>query len=168
MVTQNTTGIVYNDDVDGLHRRLNRFLVELAKSASSGVSLTSDFDQSRLSSYLDAITAYHDWIMAQPQLDLVETNDQQIVLEPNPVLADVENEDVWDVINLLTRCREELVNSQSARLPSGLVSFDSSRFMAIINKTDKFLNDYIKKTTPIDLPQSSPLDPMSGAGKRGV
>ena len=162
------TGVVYNDDVDGLQRRINRFITELANSASAGVSLTSTFDQGRLQSYLNALITYHDWIMAQPQLDLVETNDKKIILEADPVVQDVENEDVDDVINLLVRARDELINSQSARMPSGLVSFDSARFMALVTKAGNFLTAYIQTTTPIDLPQSSPQDPVQDTGKRGV
>ena len=62
-----------NTDVYGLVRRINRFIVEIMKAQSSGVSQTISFDVARARSYLGAVVAYHDWVVAQPLLDLPET-----------------------------------------------------------------------------------------------
>ena len=65
---------VYNDDIAGVYRRINRFLEELQKSASSNVSDVNKFDLDRIKSYIESLTKYIDWIIAQPQLDLPETH----------------------------------------------------------------------------------------------
>ncbi len=159
---------VLNHDIAGLCRRINRFIVELHKSVSSGVHEVSEFDQERLAHYLSAVRAYRDWLVGQPHLDLPETHPRPIEIGPDPDVSAVENESVRDVINLMELCREELVNSQSARYPAGLIIFDDRRAMAVVEKCQKFLDEYIKKVQPIDMPESSPSRPMSGPGATGI
>ena len=159
---------VYNHDVAGICRRINRFLEELVKSVSSGVQLMNEFDQKRIMSYLQAIATYRDWITAQPQLDLPETHPRTIEIGPDAEVPVVENEATRDLLNLLQLARDELVNSQSARLPSGLVGFDEGRLTAIVNKANNFLVSYVQKTQPVDMPESSPSYIITGAGKTGI
>lgn len=160
--------IVLNHDIAGLCRRINRFIIELYKSVSSGVHEVNEFDQVRLNHYLMAIRAYRGWIMDQPHLDLPESHPKEIEIGPDPDVSAVENESVRDVIYLMELCREELVNSQSARYPAGLIIFDDKRAMALVEKCQKFLDDYISKVQPIDMPESSPSRPMSGPGSTGI
>lgn len=158
----------YNHDIAGLYVRINRFIEELAKSASSNVNQMSTFDQARLVSYIAAIRKYQAWVMAAPQLDLPETHPRGIDLPAPPVLPEIENEAVQDLIRLFIISRDELVGSQSSRNAAGLISFDNTRFTAIIDKAEKFLTEYVQAATPLDLPESSPNAPMTGAGKQGV
>jgi hypothetical protein len=160
--------IVYNHDIAGLYRRLNRFINELVKSESAASSQVNTFDQARLQSYLDAIRTYQSWVVGQPALDLPETHPTEYQLEDAPVVPAMENESVWDVINLLVLTREELVNGQSARMASNLNEFDNTRLTAVIDKAQAFLTSYIQPTTPLDLPESSPMRELTGPGKTGV
>ena len=64
--------------------------------------------------------------------------------------------------------RDELVNSQSARNPSGLNKFDSSRLSSIVAKIRAFMVDYVATIVPLDMPDSSPKEDPSGAGKKGI
>lgn len=159
---------VLNHDIAGMCRRINRFIVELHKSVSSGVHELNEFDQERLAHYLSAVRAYRDWIIAQPHLDLPETHPRPIEIGPSPETPAVENEAVRDIINLMEICRDELVNSQSARYPSGLIIFDDKRAMALVEKVQNFLDGYIKTIQPIDTPESSPMRAMSGPGASGI
>lgn len=158
----------YNHDVRGLHSRINRFIKELYHSQSSGVSLNIEADQIRLQTYLDAMTSYHAWVVAQPALDLPETNPTQHEFDEDPVLGTIENESIRDAIIMLEIARNELVHSQSARLKSSFLEFDTNRFLAMVNKLQNFLDNYIKVTTPLDLPESSPMREQSGPGRLGV
>lgn len=160
--------IVYNSDVAGLHRRINRFIVEMAKSASNQSSLMSEFDQNRLSSYLSAIRSYVGWIVAQPQLDLPETSPKEYALDADPEVPVVENEAIVDILRMLEVAREEMVNGQSARMPCGLIKFDVARLDAIISKLESFLQNYVSVVTPLDLPESSPSRPIQSKGATGV
>jgi hypothetical protein len=147
-----------NTDVYGLVRRINRFIVEIMKSQSSGVSQTISFDVQRARSYLGAVVAYHDWVVAQPFIDLPSP----------PVVPLFENESLYDLCMLLELAREELANSQSSQLSSNLISFDSSRLMAIIGKASKFITDYVTVVDPLDQPETSPMTLTTGQGLLGV
>ena len=161
-------GIVYNHDVVGIYNRMNRFLVELNKSASAGVSQTSGFDQARLSSYLTNIKGYVAWVQGQPQLDLPETHPREYVLEDKPTIGEVENEEVNDLQRIFAAARDEVIASQSARLASSLVKFDEVRILAVVTKAEAFLSAYVATLTPLDLPESSPDAPLGGPGRTGV
>jgi len=163
-----TSQVVYNHDIVGIQTRINRFISEVYSSVSNGTSQTSTFDQARLASYLDAIDAYIAWVIAQPQLDLPETSPRAYTLEANPAVADIENEDLADVLRLLEIARDEVIQSQSARQASGLITFDITRLSAVVTKTRNFLTTYIAKVSPLDLPESSPQDPLAAPGKKGV
>lgn len=161
---------VYNHDVAGVYRRINRFIEEVAHSVSSSGSQMNDYDQTRLATYLDAIDSYLGWVRAQPQLDLPETHPRQYNLAAAPVVndADVENESAIDVIRMLELARDELINGQSARLGSGLIRFDDARVTAVVEKARRFLEGYIATVTPLDLPESSPMRTMTVSGRGGV
>lgn len=159
---------IYNHDVAGLYDRCNRFLQEMHKSVSSSTSDMNLFDQNRLLSYLNAIRAYHAWVMGQPLLDLPETHPRQIALASPPELAEPESEIVQDIVRMITLGRDELVNSQSARDPASLNVFDSTRLTAIVDKIEAYITSYVQAVTPLDLPESSPLHQMTGPGRKGV
>jgi len=163
-----TNGIVYNCDVDGLARRINRNITEIIKAQSSGVSLTVSFDVKRWQSYLASVEAFLDYVVSQPQLDLPETHPLPVVQQPKPVIPSLENESAYDLAVLFDTMREELVNSQSARMPSGLISHDENRMRSYITRGKKFIQDYITVIDPLDLPESSPMTQMTGDGLKGV
>jgi hypothetical protein len=158
----------YNADIKGLYNRINRFIQEAMFQQSSGNSQINEFDQTRLRSYLSACRTYHDHIQGAPNLDLPETHPRIYELRATPEVVELENESLNDIVRLLELCRDELLHSQSARLPVKLISFDSSRFLSIIEKCERFMADYVAVATPLDLPESSPRAAMSGPGKQGI
>lgn len=160
--------IVYNHDVAGLQRRINRFILEFARSQSSPWSEVQAHDFERAKSYLAALRRYKDWVVSQPQLDLPETHPREYVLETNPETPQIENESVRDLIVLFELLRDELTNGQSARVGSGLISFDARRFDAVVEKAERFLDEYVEVVTPIDLPETSPMRAITPAGSGGV
>jgi hypothetical protein len=62
-----------NTDIFSLYRRINRFIVEVIKSQSSGVSQTMPFDITRVKSYTFSLRSFIAWVVAQPLLDLPDT-----------------------------------------------------------------------------------------------
>lgn len=168
MATTTDTVSVVNHDIVGLVARIDRFTTELSKSASSSVSLMSSFDQDRLASYIGAIKKYKEWILASPQLDLPETHPTVYPVSALIPVSMVENESLGDVIRMMNLARQELINSQSSRLSSGLIIHDEKRFAAVIEKVANFLEEYIKAADPLDLPESSPAVQMTGAGRQGI
>lgn len=159
---------VQNHDIASLVGRLRRVKKELEKSVSSGVSEVGTHDLLRLETYIKALKDYKAWMISQPVLDLPETSPIEIELGETPDSLEMENDDLALVLNLFNILEKELVNSQSARRATGLISHDSSRFDAVIEKTEKFLTDYVGKNSPLDLPESSPMVASTGAGRTGI
>jgi hypothetical protein len=46
--------------------------------------------------------------------------------------------------------------------------FDSRRITALVAKCRQWLNDYVAERSPMDLPETSPQQSMSPAGRSGV
>jgi hypothetical protein len=157
---------VYNHDVVGILNRLGRFITELIRSDSSNLSTTTAADQTRLTSYLNAVTSYVTYVAAVPVLDLPKTSHAvQWPVEPLDPVPAISNEDVEDVTRLLMLAHAELANSDSAASGSGLTKFDSDRLSSVIVKAQNFLANYIAKASPLDLPASSPMDTTTPVAK---
>ena len=159
---------VNNHDVVNLLDMVARYSYEVYKSVSSSVAHLNEFDRTRLLSYLDAIDFFHDHILAQKLLDIVESHPRNWELEPFPVVTDVENDVSNQILRLFSVIYEELSNSQSARMASSLISHDSARLRSYVDKVRKFVLDYADKVLPADLPETSPMESSSGVGFKGV
>jgi len=157
----------YNTDIHSIVRRYNRMIVEALKSQSSGISYSLPFDISRMRSYISAMQAYQRFIVSQPLLDCPETGPTEIPLPVNPPVPMIENESAYDVVQLIEIARDEIANSQSSRMPTNLISFDYERQKAYLEKIGNLL-DYVGTSEPLDLPESSPMAPVSGPGNLGV
>ena len=165
--TTRQASMTYNTDVHSIVRRYNRMIVEALKSQSSGVSFTMPFDTARMRSYVAAMKAYQMFVVSQPLLDCPETGPTELPLPPNPDIPMIENESAFDVCQLLEIARDEVANSQSSRMPTNLIKFDFDRQTSYLDKIGTLL-DYVGTSEPLDLPESSPMAPVSGAGQRGV
>jgi hypothetical protein len=157
-----------NTDIFSLVRRINRFIVEVLKSQSSGISQTMPFDVARVKSYTASLRSFIAWIVAQPLLDLPETGPQWINLPKSPEIPNMENESAYDICVLFELLRDELANSQSARLSTNMMQFDHNRAQALIQKIDNLVDQYIAIAEPLDLPESSPSQLMTGPGSQGI
>lgn len=160
----------YNHDVAGVVRRTHRFIYELYKAQSASGAFTNSFDQARWGSYLDALDIYINHVVAQPQVDLPESHPRIIetMLMPDEEIKSVENESLIDAMTYLKLACIEIANSQSSRMSSGLLPFDEARCRALVEKCRRLLVDYVQQVQPLDLPESSPSQVMSGSGKTGV
>lgn len=156
-----------NIDVHSLVRRINRFIAEINKSQSSGISQSMPFDITRVNSYIKSLRAIMAHYVAQPLLDLPETGPQWIPLPADEPMPRVENESAYDLCMLLSIMRDELANSQSSRLSTNLIKFDYDRANAVLAKMDSMIA-YISAAEPLDLPESSPRESMSGVGAQGI
>ena len=158
---------VYNHDIASLVARIDRFTEELIDCESSSGSEINQFDLQRLNTYLDSLEGFHAWAIGQPALDLPESHPRPIELPQGPATPVVENESINDIVRLIVICKDELINSQSVRQAANFKSFDSSRFLSVVQKIRAFLTDYVAELTPLDLPESSPRAAQSGPGRRG-
>lgn len=159
---------VFNHDVLLIAQGVNRYIDEMAHSQSANVSGLTPADKARLLSYTAALRRLRDWVQAQPILDLPETHPRQFELEADPVVPEIENDAIAQIIRLFEAARIELVNSASARMASRLVPHDEARLTAIIEKIDSFVTSYIDPSEPLDLPESSPQESPVGPGRGGI
>lgn len=159
---------VYNHDIVSMVTRLQRFMKEMNLSVSSNLSELSEADKGRLVSYIENLKKFKDWVVDQPELDLPESSPREFTVEETTEVIDIENLDITQIGRLLHVLIIEIGNSQSARKPAGLTVHDSKRFDTIVAKLESFLEDFIGQEQGLDLPESSPKSPMSGAGQSGV
>jgi hypothetical protein len=159
---------VNNSDVAGLHRLVNRAIVEMRDSQSNAVADVNEYDQARFKRYFSNFRSYMAWVTSQPPLDLPETAPIEYVLDVNPVTSVLENDAITDLLRLMEAFRTEVVHSQSARRSCGYLSFDVARWNALIDKSEAYVDQYIAAAQPTDLPESSPMRSQSAAGLRGI
>lgn len=159
---------ILNHDLKGLMDRLVRFSEELVKSVSSGTSELNAFDMKRIKTYLASMSSYLDWVQGEPLLDLPESSPKEYTVADGPTVVDAESEIVNDLGRLLEVCYVECLNSQSARRAAGLNQFDEERVRSLIAKATSYLDTYVSASTPLDLPESSPREESTGAGRVGI
>jgi hypothetical protein len=142
--------------------------MEFTHAVSAGIHAVNQHDFARFKKYFESLRTYVKWFQSVPLLDLPESHPAPIQVAPPPAMPDPENNSVQDLTYMIDLARLELINSQSARQPQALLSFDESRFIAIVDKCDKFLDDYVAQIQPLDLPESSPQDALAPHGHRGT
>lgn len=162
------TVMVYNHDIYGLVRRIDRFREEFSHAVSAGVHHFQAADLERFKTYLSALNTYMDHVQSEPQLDLPESHPKPVQVEPAPEMPAISNESISDLQYLIELCRTELVNSQSSRMPCRLIDFDEKRFRAVIQKMQRFITDYVETVLPLDLPESSPKSELAPHGRLGT
>ena len=158
---------VFNHDVKALYNIINRVIEEHYKSQSSSATGYNIHDIERAKSYLNVMRRWRTWIIAQPILDAPETHPKKFELEEVPAIEEVENEYTNTFMDLCVTYRNELIHSQSARLASTLLAPDNQRLVLIEDKIDEFIT-MTEETQPIDFPESSPQERMSGPGRTGT
>ena|SRR5579872_2186564 len=167
-VTPSTPTYTYNLDVAGAADRIVRFINELQESASASSDEVTNPDQVRIASYLDAIDSYHAWVLAQPELDITTKIESTYPLDALPALVNVDNESIEDLIRMMQLTWRELTAGRSSAMPAGYNKYDSSRLKANTAKMRDFLQSYIQKVDPVDLPESGPQFPHAPQGNAGV
>ncbi len=159
-----------NLDVVGLCNRMSRFIKEVLTSQSANASVVVKHDLLRMKSFSAAIRKYHEIAVSEYSLDAVETHPTEFELQI-PELSEVEtveNDAIKDWARLLVIAAKELVNSQSSRLSSGLISHDSKRLLEFMNRLDAFVTNYIETQLPLDTPETVPSRESVKKGATGI
>jgi hypothetical protein len=130
-----------NMDISGLCNRIRKFIEEGIKSASANVEGVSEHDVLRLKSYLNSAIVYKDWFCAQPILDCVETHplEMDVLVHDLEAIDAIENESVKDYCRIMWIAQREILDSQSSRLATNLISHDKLRFESFMEKISKLI-----------------------------
>lgn len=158
----------YNIDIVGIANRICRFIDEIQHFASANTGEVYPADMIRLKSYVDGLRTYHVTIQSLQRMDYVETNADLEPLRPLPEKAELENESLNDINNLLRRQYQELTHSASARDSSKLNKYDSARFVQSLDRMTSLITNYVEVVTPLDMPNSSPRASAVPEGKTGI
>jgi hypothetical protein len=159
---------VFNHDILFLVDMCNRFVREVIYSQSNGVTGMTGHDQERMSKYIQALNVKMDWIEENPLLDLPETHPRAYEVDMPEPSPNVESEVCNQFVRLIEAFRTEALNCQSARYASTVIAPDIKRFRAVTAKMESFLTTYVAQVEPVDLPESSPSEELSGPGFLGT
>jgi hypothetical protein len=159
-----------NHDVAGIVRRQVRFVKEALKSQSANTFHVMEYDIARLEAYLSACDAYKSHVVGEPQIDCPETHPSKVGLELPEIgsVDSIENESISDWARLVLISAYELMDSQSSRMASGLISHDSTRYDLLSAKLKSLVENYIKTQLPLDTPESVPSVESVSNGNQGV
>lgn len=157
-----------NRNVAVFHRKALRYLEEIKKSQSAGVSPLKTADRDRILSYTENLRAYLNYVITQPETDEPESHPFPLEYPGKPDVGNMDNLDLYEAQLLLLVILTENANSQSARMGSGYFKFDYDRIMAMLQKLDNLVIDFIDKQKILDLPETSPRHDHDGTGSRGI
>lgn len=143
-------------------------LSELYKSQSANVNAVIDADKIRIKQYVSAMRTLLGYIAAKPDLDLPETNPMKFPLRAEVPEQDIENEPLSHLCRLIRVGMRELVASQSSRFSSGMFDPDRVRYLGVIAKIEKHVEQFINLELPLDFVESSPRAPINGPGLGGI
>lgn len=168
MASSNEPTFSYNLDVVYINDKICRYAGEVIKAVSANLAHVNTFDMARALKYLDDLDAAVTYVLAQPQLDMPETHPRERKLQAFPEVPNMENDELDHVVRLLESARLEVVNSQSSRMAAGLLPFDASRVSALVEKNRQWLTTFVQQRSPMDLPETSPQQLITGDGVGGV
>jgi len=157
-----------NRNVAVFHRKTLRYLEEVKKSQSAGVTPLKSADRDRILSYTENLRAYLNYVIKQPETDEPESHPFMLEAPPKPEVADMDNLDLYEAQLLLIVILTENMNSQSSRMGSGYFSFDYNRIMAMLQKLDNLIIDFIDRQKILDMPETSPRYEGVTHGSRGI
>lgn len=158
----------YNLDVVYVNDKLCRYAGEVIKAVSANLAHVNEFDMERSLKYLVDLDAAISYVLALPQLDMPESHPREHSLQTFPEVVNMENDELDHVVRLLNAARLELINSQSSRMSAGFLPFDARRVTALVAKTRQWLTEYVTERSPMDLPETSPQQLITGSGRGGV
>jgi hypothetical protein len=158
-----------NLDIAGLLRRLDRGLVEITKSQSSGVSGTLPFDFARIKSFQVGWLNYAvNFAAKEPFADTPESTPVEIAVVCYGTTPPIENDSGWDMAQLIDTMMLELAGSQSSNIGNGfLPPHDLKRFVDLNGRLSNLIA-HSEKIDPLDYPESSPRADSTGQGVTGI
>lgn len=149
----------YNTDIVTLTNKLNRFIAEAYLSESASVHTVNEFDLTRFKSYLEQLYTTHAWIIDTPQVDNPSVYPRFSKIAVWDDVPQIESDNIRTMIRGLETTRDELIMSQSSRISSGLIMFDSVRLTANLDRTNALLS-LSQDPSGTDYTATTPLVPV--------
>ena len=151
-----------NLDITDLINRVDRFILETARNASSTRTETNPHDARRRHEITNRFESRFQLYAAEPELDLPKYHPRPLKCPTPPEIIKIENNDSMQLINMLVALRTELAYSDSGERASGFKDADAVRIQTVIDKL-KIINQAVTDDPEIDTPdvdlQEPPANP---------
>ena len=158
------------DAVNNLHvasiaERADSIIVNVLKCESANAHQLFEADRERITSYLNEMVSYKEWVMNRPRLDLPKSHPTKLNVDwmGKDETRHIQNRSLRDFARLMEGLIKEVTESESAVLACGLQAYDAERFDKIIAQAYALV-EFIDGTYPLDKPESSPHAPEVLAG----
>lgn len=151
---------MFNDDIEAILYHIDRGIVEMRDCQSANLLDLMPFDKDRLKDILQKLKAMLDFAASHRLMDFPETAARLRDIPPMPDFPIPENMLILRILRYLERVRGELRECQSARMANSLIDPDKKRADIWLTTIDEFIG-VVESVTPIDMPESSPQQPMT-------
>ncbi len=159
---------LHNYELASWCRRCRRHAEEIHLSASADGPKMYEQDKDNIRSYILSLRALRDHIDDQPEVPYPETKDQTYTVEDLQDFVLIENESINDLAHAFVQMFNEVSQSQSAKMVTGILEFDFDNMETWLLKVESLLENYVEVATPLNLAQSSPKRERTAPGRRGV
>jgi hypothetical protein len=152
---------VRNQDVVGAVERADRYAFDIAKFESANINEITDFDMTRIQSYMAALRGYVNTLNTAPATDNPHSYPGMYTiyyLTQGFNFDTVKNKALRDILRMLVNTWVNMSRSESADKSNGFLEFDVSRWNLHIDRIDFYIDSYIKQALPLDLPESSAFE----------
>lgn len=157
-----------NLDIVSIVGQVIKIAIDLHGSQTANVIGLHPADAVRIKSYSVALKDFLKTVQGNPLMDRPETTPNfEVPLQAFPALPQIENQPLMDCIHIMHVTYLETVASQSSRWGNKLLTYDYARTLSYIERLDKLV-EHMERVYPLDMPESSPMHPVSQTGYTGL
>ena len=158
---------VHNRNSKSLSGRLHVVIFEVSNSESANSGITTPDDITRLESYQAELKAFIDHVGNTQHIDQPHSFPYVWVM---PVLeGTVEytaNAQLNDILDMYVVWYTSVVNSESARISNGWVTWDMNRYLKFWDQINAYIETVLKVVNPSDKPQSAHIRQTTPGGPK--
>lgn len=159
MIEIRSPSVITNPDANNLIYWCDSYLLEFSRCASATRRETTEHDRRRMHDCINAFRKRVTHFSTIPELDRPKYHPEDIPVKTPPTLNRVENADVQHFVDSLVAIRIQTGFMDSSERASGINGYDSDRFVAELDKLDKFMSDIVDDKPENDLPDADLQEP---------
>ena len=152
---------VRNQDVVGAVERADRYAYDIVKFESAFINEITNFDMTRIQSYVTALRTYVNTLNEAPPTDNPHSYPGMYTIYYLTEGLDFDtckNKALRDIIRMLVNTWVNMSRSESADKSNGYLPFDVQRWNMHLDRIDYYIKSYIDVALPLDLPESSAFE----------
>ena len=152
---------VRNPDIVGAVERADKYAYDMCRFESASINEITEFDQTRILSYNNALRVYITTLNEAPPTDNPHSYPGMYniyYLTQDFDFDSVKNKAIRDIVRQYVNLWVNLSRSESADKSNGYLVFDFTRAMTHLDRIDYYISSYIDQALPLDLPESSTFE----------